>query len=174
MPSTVQLSSPQGSFTPGFVSIPASSTYIFNTNPVTFIPDNPGQAVVDISYTFYKNGNQVICQDYLTINLDQLQAKEPGTRKSAGNAGEFEMDMRAIPNPAHHTTRVEYAVDNPKEFQRGTLKLYSLSGHLVESRTVNQAQGQARFDLSNLSSGTYVVVFFEGGRRIGQQMLIRE
>ena len=53
-------------------------------------------------------------------------------------------------------------------------KLYSLSSSLAQSKKVNEAKGQTRFDMTNLASGTYVVVFFSHDQRLGQQIIIKQ
>ena len=53
-------------------------------------------------------------------------------------------------------------------------KLYSLSSSLAQSKKVTETKGQTRFNMTNLASGTYVVVFFSHGQRIGQQILIKQ
>ncbi len=52
--------------------------------------------------------------------------------------------------------------------------MYSLSGSLVQSKKVHESQGQTSFDMTNLASGTYVIVFFTHDQRIGQQILIKQ
>lgn len=116
---------------------------------------------------FNANGgdeNKILCLGQLNLNMDALQ----------GFWGGGVVEMRIVPNPVEGAAQVFYSVEDMPEFTDGIIKLYSISGSLIGSQKVNDTQGQTRFDLSGLASGTYVVVFFSQNQRLGQQILIKQ
>lgn len=54
------------------------------------------------------------------------------------------------------------------------IRLYTLTGVLLEERKLSTAKGMESFDLANLASGKYILFFLEGDKRIDQQILIKE
>ena len=167
-PITVTLSSDYGVFVPASVTIPANSYWFFASNPVDFIPNQPLAGSIPVAYTVEGvipgHPNEIVCEGYTHVDFMGL----------SGFSGGGMVQMTVMPNPAESATRVQYIIENQPEFDGGIIKLYSLSGQLIGSQKVNETQGQARFDLSSLPAGTYVVVFFSHSQRLGQQVLIKE
>ena len=150
------------------LTISAGGVYAFTANPVDFIPNQPLVGSVPVAYTVEGvipgHPNEIVCEGYTQIDFMGL----------SGFSGGGMVQMTVMPNPAESATRVQYIVENQTEFDGGIIKLYSLSGQLIDSQKVNETQGQARFDLSSLPAGTYVVVFSNHNQRLGQQVLIKE
>ena len=167
IPVTVTLSSLHGSFIPAVISIPPSGVYSFANNPVLFIPFSPWSGSAFVEFVINTNGdgeNKILCLGTLNVNMGALQ----------GFTGGGIVEMRVIPNPVESAAQVFYSVEDLPEFTDGIIKLYSLSGSLINSQKVNDTQGQASFDLNGLASGTYVVVFFSQTQRLGQQIIIKQ
>ena len=112
------------------------------------------------------NGIEILCSDFLSINLDGPQ------NKTAGGSGIAQMTV--APNPALSSAEVLYTIEDIAEFKGATIKLYSLTGRLIKAENVTEAQGQKTFDLNSVASGAYILVFLHQGERIGQQVLIKE
>lgn len=167
LPVTITLFSQHGSFIPAVISIPPSGVYSFANNPVMFIPFSPWSGSAFVEFVINTNGggeNKILCLGTVNVNMDALQ----------GFTGGGIVEMRVIPNPVESAAQVFYSVEDLPEFTSGIIKLYSLSGSLINSQKVNDTQGQASFDLNGLASGTYVVVFFSQTQRLGQQILIKQ
>jgi hypothetical protein len=163
------------------------------TRPHQFA-NSPFVGGITIEYEVSGNtggGNTIICQGFISIDPNQI-GKLPGTGKSNGpeKDGMNSVSMTVVPNPALAAAQVQYAVDDIPGFKDGTIKLYNLSGALVQAQKVRGTKGQTRFDINghafghvsdlifdliqNLASGTYVVVFFNQSQRLGQQIIIKE
>ena len=167
-PITVHLSSDFGVFIPAYITIPAYGSYSFITNPVDFIPYNPLQGPTQVVYTVTGNdgsGDKIHCRGRTEINF-------AGISQSEGGGGT--VMMRVVPNPTIHDAEVHYRVEDLPEYEGGIIKLFDLTGRLVESKKVHQTEGHVWFDISRLSSGTYVVVFFGNEQRLGQQIIIKK
>jgi hypothetical protein len=170
-PVTVTLSSPEGTFSPASLTLPPVSSIDFANDPIDFIPFNPIVNGITVEYDVTGNpggGNIILCQDFISIEQGAF-SKLPGNGKSKGF-----IKMTVVPNPTQAAAQVQYVVDELPGFKGGTIKLYSLSGSLVQAQKVRGTKGQTRFDLNGLASGTYVVVFFNQGQRLGQQIIIKE
>lgn len=110
--------------------------------------------------------NKILCLGTTYANMEALQGFTGG--------GGGVVEMRLMPNPAENSAQVHYVVEDLPDYNGGVIKLYSISGRLIESKKVTETKGQTRFNMTNLSSGTYVIVFFTHGQRIGQQILIKQ
>lgn len=166
-PITVTLSSLHGSFIPSVIAIPPGGGFNFANNPVMFIPFSPLQGPVLLEYVVNINGgdeSKIFCLGAMNVNMEAL----------SGFTGGGIVQMKVIPNPVASQTQVHYVVEDVPEYNGGILKLYSLNGSLIQSKKVTETKGQTRFDMTNLASGTYVIVFFSHGQRIGQQIIIKE
>jgi len=54
------------------------------------------------------------------------------------------------------------------------IDLYGLQGNLISSKKIDKFKSAQSFDLSNQASGTYFIIVYHKGQRIGQQILIKK
>ncbi len=158
---TLVLSSPDGTYIPAHISIPANATYNFLANPIQFIPDPSflgGQQA--FSVTAYAGG-KILCKSDSTFEFPPLQAKS-------------QINLTVSPNPLDQETTVDYKIKNNANLQGGELRIYDLAGNLHRSKLVKNLEGQERFNLGSLASGQYVLVFYHQGKPIVQKLLIKK
>jgi len=165
---SVDFYSPDGTFSPGSAYIPANGYYDFAAHNLTYIPNDPSNTTVNLEYTvtMHDRGNhEIICSDVFQFQTPAIQQ----TNQEHGS-----VEMSVTPNPVQTTTEVRYIVENISRFNGGVIELYSLSGNLIQTRKVDVAEGTQTFDLSGLASGTFVLVFYHQGTRIGQQIVVKK
>lgn len=165
---SVELSSADGVFVQSPIAMSGNQTLNFNTgNPLIFIPNSGftgGFSQVDIRATANINGKrEVICHEVYGLNFPNL----------TGNQSAW-VNMSVNPNPAEITAEVRYKVETLAGFDGGKMLLYSLSGALIETRTIKASKGEVLFDLSRLASGNYILVFYHHNARIGQQIIVKK
>ncbi len=190
IPITITLSSPDGTFSPAAFTLPPVSGIQFGIDPIDFIPFNPIVGNITVEYDVTGNagnGITILCQGFLSINilgqrpmngisegggdrgLSGISAQERSTK-----ADPYGLTMTVMPNPATTGASVRYLVENIPDYESGIIRMYSLNGTLVGSQKVMGSTGLARFDLNGLATGTYVLVFFNQGQRMAQQVIIKE
>lgn len=166
---TVDLSSIDGVFTPGSIYIPANGYYDFATHNMIYMPYMPGNTMVSIDYTVsIQDGgkNDILCHDtFIFVN--------PAAQKPYGSEHGY-AEMKVVPNPVTTTTVVYYTLQDIDSLGEARIDLYGLQGNLISSKKINQLKSAQSFDLSRQPSGTYFIVVYHQGQRIGQQILIKK
>lgn len=163
---SLEISSSQGVFIPSHISILAGQMFDFTVTPITFIPNANfnGQLIMNLQASTPTEG--IVCSENQEFNLRNQERP---------SAPETKLSIKAYPNPAKSLTHVQYDLEQTHtKLINAKIRLYTLTGVLLEERKLSTAKGMESFDLANLASGKYILVFLEGDKRIDQQILIKE
>jgi len=164
---TVEFSSSSGTFIPSHISIPPGQAYDFiNNPPLQFIADTNFNGTLNMNVQVTMGLHGIVCNEIHTYSLRHLMRPAPSEQL---------INFKAYPNPVKAHTQVAYELElEDQAFEGGELRLYSIAGNLLESRGLKRAQGVEEFNLSHLAPGKYILVFLHKGKRINQQVLIKE
>lgn len=164
---TVEFSSSSGTFIPSHISIPPGQAYDFISNPpLQFIADTNFNGTLNMNVQVTMGLHGIVCNEIHTYSLRHLMRPAPSEQL---------VNFKAYPNPVKAHTQVAYELElEDQAFEGGELRLYSIAGNLLESRGLKRAQGVEEFNLSHLAPGKYILVFLHKGKRINQQVLIKE
>ena len=111
-----------------------------------------------IGYRQQSNGSQqkkVFVKDYKAV--DPLKSKEIINTKGAEL---FKIDLgQAFPNPAKNTFYFYYSVsfENGAEEKMPVIQLIDASGRVVYSQVLDQLKGEAKIELDDVPSGSYMI-----------------
>jgi hypothetical protein len=75
--------------------------------------------------------------------------------------------FRVYPNPTSETVWIDLL---DQEISTYTIQLFNMNGQLIKSSKSSAAL--VNFDVSNVSSGTYILSILDGGKFIGSEQLI--
>lgn len=163
-PLTFQLSSPDGVYVPGSITLGGGQTQAFM---VDFIPNTGfSGGSSNLSVQVLRSG-QLFCQQSKTLNFPP--APLPKMPKNTRVGSIFSLS----PNPADYKTTVSYDIGKPS-VSGGTATLYSLTGVALRKVELSNNQGQIDIDLSGLSSGTYIVLLQSKDGYKTQELLIKK
>lgn len=147
-----------------------SSQWDFGSNNMTYMPYTPGNTTISIDYTIsIQDGgkNDIICHDVYWF--------ENPTMQKPANSEYGYAEMKVVPNPVNTTAVVYYTLQDIENLGGDAyMELYGLQGNLISTKKIDQLQSEQSFDLSHQASGTYVIVVYHQGHRIGQQILIKK
>jgi hypothetical protein len=79
--------------------------------------------------------------------------------------------LSIVPNPTSNKVNIVYKIKSGKKIE---LCLYSLSSKKLLSKSLSENEGTFVFDVSNLSTGQYLVVLKADGKRIGNKTFIKQ
>ncbi|MBA3900992.1 MAG: T9SS type A sorting domain-containing protein [Bacteroidetes bacterium] len=108
-------------------------------------PNAPANRTVTTTETAFKDGEEVINEDYLSI------------MEINGNDNR----LLAVPNPANQTVYIHYSIEHSSNTRFVLMNLY---GQVLEDRNLYQAKGVEEINLSAYSSGMYFYGILEEGK----------
>ena len=104
------------------------------------------------TYTF----NNIICNHHIHLTYRMLDP-EIIVNTDASKA-------KLYPNPVHNNVTVML----PESWSDATLNLYDINGRLLQKQPI---QNEERFNLSNLSSGSYIIMIENDGAKFTQKII---
>ena len=166
-----------GNFSPSVVTVPPG-THSFL---VDFIP-NPGLPSGTIGSLFAETtffddeGNTKLCLTEIELLFAPDELCEGDARyaeESDFDDNQAVFDFGITPNPANDVTEVTYDLTPFAEASLVELQVYNLQGSLVRTVLPDVENQSHRFEVLQLSSGTYLVVFrIDGDVKKVKRMLI--
>jgi len=81
---------------------------------------------------------------------------------------ELENEMKVMPNPTISNQNVVYHGN----INKGKIHIYSQSGRLLKTITIDPSQKESKIDISDFSSGIYFYQVYEGNQKVGIKKVI--
>ncbi|GAB0155045.1 hypothetical protein CHRYSEOSP005_03050 [Chryseobacterium sp. Alg-005] len=139
------------------VTLPATSLtayWKFNEGSGTSVQDHSGNGSA-LALTGVDNTNWSTDVACTTGTQRGLVATESQNQKALENEQVVKKQIKLYPNPVSRSSQLMISV--PAEFNKGKLTVYSLSGSVIETQTLNV--GDHLYNPSKLSTGNYIIQF---------------